>query len=159
MQFLQPRIHKQLLLLPPFRALLGRFCIVSRAYRCTRWGGSGKESLFHFVHHFHFWKLFLLNHRLAFFFFQISKDFALLSLHHSDDKSAVKTFFFLYVHHSSSFSCCFYYLSLFKQIVDGMILVFVLVFKFVNILQFMSYNFHHIWKTFTYFFKYFSIPS
>lgn len=67
--------------------------------------------------------------------------------------------FFLYVHHSSSFSCCFYYLSLFKQIVDGMILVFVLVLKFVNILQFMSYNFHHIWKTFTYFFKYFSIPS
>lgn len=88
-----------------------------------------------------------------FFFFQISKDFALLSLHHSDDKSAVKTFFFLYVHHSFSFSCCFYYLSLFKQIVYDMILVFVLVLKFVSILQFMSYNFHHIWKTFTYFFQ------
>lgn len=26
------------------------------------------ESLFHLVHHFHFWKLFLLNHRLAFSF-------------------------------------------------------------------------------------------
>lgn len=94
-----------------------------------------------------------------FFFFQISKDFALLSLHHSDDKSAVKTFFFcMCIIHPLSLAVftIFHYLSKLFMIWFWYLFLCLSLLIFFNLWVIIFIIFG---KRSPIFFKYFSIPS